>query len=380
MKKRRYSLVQRVLIKLNALLYTSVGRMADVCKRIGIAGEFSYSVEGHYGDAIDVSLPYPVNFQSADEHWFGGWKIYVTFPHDFYCAKEVSLTSDGIVLRKHLTFIKTLPHPIFRYKYGILYNLKSRLVYKSVKSDHSKKYLLLFDNWSWNNYFHWIIDALCRAELIRTNVREEFTVVLPKSSPAYLTETLKLYGYTDFEYLPERSMMKLDAVYAMNYAAWSGQQHPDVLQSMVDYVISKLGIENAVPSKRIYISRSKQFSRRVANEQALVDVLEKYGFEIHHFEGMPFAQQVALMQSATHFVTSHGANMTNLIFLPRGAKVFELLTNHKPNFCYWSVASNLKFDYYYQLCEVESADHLQIDIATLENNLRLFLSVDTRKE
>jgi len=362
------------------MLYTVVGKVADVCRRIGITGSFPYSVDGHYGDIIEVSVPYPVNFHSEDEHWFSGWKSYVTFTHDFYCAKDVSLTSDGIVLRKHLTFIKTLPHPVFRYKYGILYNLKSRIVYKHVKSDSSKKYLLLFDNWSWNNYFHWIIDSLCRAELIRTHLREEFTVVLPKASPSYLTETLKLYGYNDFEYLPERSMIKLDSVYSMNYAAWSGQQHPAVLQSMVEHVISKLGIEASIPSKRIYISRSKQYSRRVSNEHALMSVLEKYGFEVHYFEGMPFAQQVALMQSATHFVTSHGANMTNLIFLPRGATVFELLTNHKPNFCYWSVASNLHLDYYYQLCEIASADHLQVDIATFENNLRRILSVDTSKE
>lgn len=375
MKKRKFNLLQRILIKANAVTYTAVGKVADMCKRIGVSGKFPYSVSGHFGEVIEVSHPYPVNFKAEDEPLFQEWKWYQTFPHDLFVVKDTWLTSDGIVLRKHLTFIKTLPHPVFRYKYGILYNLKARLMYRKEKSNPEKKYLLLYDNWSWNNYFHWIIDALCRAELVRRNLNEKFTILLPEASPKYLTETLKHYGYTDFEYLPEGSMIKTDTLYSMNYAAWSGQQHPEILRSMVNYVKSVVSSKSPDGTNKIYVSRSRQFSRRISNENELLPILKKYGFEVHYFEGMSFADQITLMQSARYFVSSHGANMTNLIFLPERARILELLNNRKPNFCYWSVASSLQQPYYYQLCEIESADHLLVDLAAFENNLKLMLSV-----
>lgn len=405
MRKRKYNLVQRFFIKANSVLYTLVGKLVD---KTGTQQKFPYEVKGHFGDVTEVTHEYPENFQPEHKALFDEWKWYETFPHDLFFVKDVQLSSDGIVLKKHRTFIKTLPHPIFRFQFGILYNLKARFFYRRFKIDPSKNYLLLFDNWSWNNYFHWIIDALCRAELLRENVKMNFTVLLPEASPKYLTETLKLYGFTDIVYLPRRTKTKISNLYSMNYAAWSGQQHPVILKAMVDFVKGKVldsaqttGTRTVLDSassgagdvldpadsgdrtvldsartagKRIYVSRSKQFSRRVENEKELLAVLEKYGFETVYFEGMTVAEQVRTMSEARFFVTSHGANMTNLAWLPEGAKIFELLNDRKPNFCYWSVASCLGHAYYYQLCPITNADHVLVDIETFEKNLQALLN------
>lgn len=371
MRKRKYNLLQRIFIKANSVLYTMVGKLVDALTRKGWWGEFPYEVKGHFGDVIHVEHAYPENFQPGQEALFDEWKSYDTFPHDLFFAKDAWLTSDGAVLKKRWTFVKALPHPVFRFQFGMLYNWKVRLFYREFKTDPAKKYLLFYDNWSWNNYFHWIIDALCRAELVRENVKEHFTIVLPEASPKFLTETLKLYGYTDFEYLPERSRTRIAQLYAMNYAAWSGQQHPVILRRMVEFVKSKT-IADVIPEKRrrIYVSRAKQFSRRVENETEVEAVLQSFGFETIYWEGMPFAEQVRTMQSAEIFVTSHGANMTNLIFLPSGAKILELINDRKPNFCYWSVADSLGLDYYYQLCAIGAADHVRVEVEVLKKNLQ----------
>lgn len=364
------SLFYRIGLRLLSYLHLFVGKIVDALVRVGLYGKVKYSTAGHFGDVIEVTHPYPANYNPADKARFDEWKQYKTFPHDLFVTKDVLLTSDGIVLSKLRTFIPALPHPVFRYQYGLLYNLRVRLFYSRKNFPVQKKYLLVYDNWSRNNYFHWVIDSLCRLQLLHDHVKEEYTVVLPEQSPAYMTETLALYGYTDIVRLPAHSKARIPELHTMNYAAWSGQQHPAVLSGMVSFIKKQYSIEAAKPLRRMYASRSRAHSRRVANEDEVTALLREYGFEIVHFEGMSFAEQVKMMQDVSVFVSSHGANMTNLIWLPAGATILELIREPgRSNFCYWSVAASLKLEYNYQLCPIVEGDHIAVDIAALRRNI-----------
>lgn len=369
------SLSRRIRVKLLYYINLTVGKLVDFLVRIGLFGSVPYERLGHYGDVIEVTHPYPVNYNPADQTKFVGWKSYKTFPHDLFLVKDVLLSADGAVLQKHRTFIPALPHPIFRYQYGVLYNLTVRLFYSRTKIPQEKKYLLVYDNWSWNNYFHWVIDALCRIQLVHEHVKESFTIVLPETSPKYLAESLALYGFTDVIRLPKKSIARIGQLYTMNYAAWSGQQHPAILQSMIRHVKSKIPAATGAQNRRVYVSRERAYSRKVSNEAEVVQLLRKYDFEILHFEGMSFHEQVALMQNVKYFVSSHGANMTNLIWLNSDAKILELIRKDgSPNFCYWSVASSAELRYYYQLCPITAADNVQVDIALLQKNIEMLLT------
>ncbi len=367
------SLSKRIRLKLLHYINLVVGKLVDLLTRIGLWGKVPYTVLGHYGDVIEVTHAYPENYKPEDKPKFDEWKQYKTFPHDLFRVENVLLTSDGITLKKHRTFIPALPHPIFRNQYGVLYNLYVRLFYRKQNFPADKKYLLVYDNWSWNNYFHWVIDSLCRLQLMHDNVPEKFTVILPEKSPAYLTETLKLYGYNDILYLPENSKVRLPNLHVMNYAAWSGQQHPEILGKMVQFVKAKLS-PIASASRRVYVSRSRAYSRKIENEAEVVELLKSYDFEIVYFEGMKFEEQVKLMSEVNYFVTSHGANMTNVIWLPQEAQILELLRlEGRPNFCYWSIASSLRLRYNYQLSAVAGGDNIQVNIPALRKNLEAIL-------
>jgi len=369
------SLPRRILLKLLSYLQLAVGKLADGLTRIGLYGKVPYTVVSHHGDVTEVTHPYPANYNSADKEKFDEWKTYKTFPHDLFAAEDVLLTSDGIVLQKHRTFIPALPHPVFRYQYGLLYNLKVRLFYADKEFPADKQYLLVYDNWSWNNYFHWVIDSLCRVQLVHAHVQQKFTVILPEASPQYITDTLALYGFTDIVRLPQNSRARLKNLYTMNYAAWSGQQHPEVLTAMVRHIRKEIPAATGEKNRRIYVSRSHARSRKVSNEEEVVALLTQYNFEILRFEGMSFREQVALMQNVKYFVSSHGANMTNLIWLNKDARILELLRQEgRPNFCYWSVASSLGLPYYYQLCPITSADNVEVDVARLKQNLEILLA------
>ena len=367
------SLFKRIRIKLLHYINLAAGKCVDFLTKIGLYGRVPYSVIGRYGPVIEVSHPYPQNYNPDDQPKFDEWKQYKTFPHDLFLVKNVTLTSDGITLQKHRTFIPALPHPVFRNQYGVLYNLWIRLFYKKQRFPADKNYLLVFDNWSWNNYFHWVIDAMCRLQLLHDHVNGQFTVVLPEASPAYLTETLKLYGYNDILYLPKNSKVRLPDLHVMNYAAWSGQQHPVILNNMVNFVKAKFPVTEK-SNRRVYVSRSKARSRKVENEPEVIALLKAYDFEILHFEGMSFKDQVTLMSEVKYFVTSHGANMTNVIWMNKDAQILELLRMEgRPNFCYWSVASCMQLSYTYQLCPIVNKDNVRVDIPLLKRNLEFML-------
>jgi hypothetical protein len=363
------SLPRRIIRKLNHYLNLVIGKCVDALTRIGLYGKVPFTIEGSYGDVIQVTHPYPANYDTADKLRFDGWKQYQTFPHDLHRVQHVLLTSDGIVLKKLRTFIPALPHPIFRNQFGLLYNLRVRLLYTKMKAPSDRKYLLVYDNWSWNNYFHWVIDTMCRLQLVNDHVKENFTIILPKESPQYMIEILNLYGYRDIIRVPEKSAIRVSELYSMNYAAWSGQQHPEILKNMLRFTKNKIVGATVIGTRRVYVSRSKARSRRVANEAALLELLHKYNFEILHFEGMSFRDQIIQMQDVKYLVSSHGANLTNIVWLPENARVLELIRQDAPNFCYWSVASSIGLNYNYQLCTRESRDHITVDLDRFEKNL-----------
>jgi hypothetical protein len=372
----RRSLAYRIRIKLLYYINLVIGKFVDFLTRIGLFGKVPYKVVSHYGDAIEVTHFYPVNYDPADKEKFDEWKNYKTFPHDLFEVENVLLTSDGIVLQNHRTFIPALPHPVFRYQYGILYNLSVRCFYSRKQFPANKKYLLVYDNWSWNNYFHWVIDSLCRVQLLHEHVKENFTLIIPQEAPGYVTESLAYFGITDIVYLPKNSKTYLKNLYTMNYAAWSGQQHPAVLSGMVKHLLEKIPEVPGGNNRRVYVSRSRARSRKISNEHDVIALLVQLNFDVVYFEDLSFREQVALMQNTKYFVSSHGANMTNLIWMNnQNARILELLRNEgRPNFCYWSVASSLGHWYYYQLCPITAADNVEVDIAEFKRNLHQLLS------
>jgi capsular polysaccharide biosynthesis protein len=83
---------------------------------------------------------------------------------------------------------------------------------------------------------------------------------------------------------------------------------------------------------------------------------------------------------ARFFVSNHGAGLTNMLFVRGGGRVLEL--RHRAdnvNNCYFTMASALGLEYFYQTCPSDdpSGDphtaHLRVDPGALADNIRLML-------
>ena len=113
-------------------------------------------------------------------------------------------------------------------------------------------------------------------------------------------------------------------------------------------------------------------------------ILKKFGFETVASEQLSFAEQVKLFARAEVVVTPHGAGLGNLLFVPEGCKVLEILDRDYVNDHYYNLSSILGLNYYYQLCTSVNADlgepvtpghdHININPALLEASLQAMFS------
>ncbi|MGZ3885734.1 MAG: glycosyltransferase family 61 protein, partial [Bacteroidia bacterium] len=175
-----------------------------------------------------------------------------------------------------------------------------------------------------------------------------------------------------FTYLKAKDYLSAPDLLVPYYLAGSGRIHPVKFLTVRDLLVKH--VKGTVKKDRIYVSRGRQKTRRVSNEQDVINVLKEFNFEVVFFEGLSFNEQMELVRNTRVMVSSHGANLTNLMFMQPGAKVLELIRDQQPNFCYWALASVCGLDYYYQLCNIAASDHLQVHTDRLRQNLKLLLN------
>jgi capsular polysaccharide biosynthesis protein len=108
--------------------------------------------------------------------------------------------------------------------------------------------------------------------------------------------------------------------------------------------------------------------------------VRKSGFQIVHFEELSFMEQATLCSRAHFLIGNHGAGLTNMLFMASGGSVLEFRKKaDAKNNCYFSLASALGLDYFYQTCSSDTPEEdpntadIIVDVSALERNLDLML-------
>lgn len=95
----------------------------------------------------------------------------------------------------------------------------------------------------------------------------------------------------------------------------------------IDYYFESEDEVRADAFDLIYISRKDTKLRNILNEDELLPVLEKYGFKVVITGNIPFKEQIKLFKNAKAIITTHGAALTNLMFIEEGTRILELCSN-----------------------------------------------------
>jgi len=343
-----------------------------------------HQVVCHVNGPKAVKLKSPVNIDQKHNKIFD--KIeYLTRDQGIYYLNNINVTDRGIVFSGLRKFDKAIINDNVHKKYSLTYLVKVMLSYKRNRFKDDKNYLLVFDPWAAVNYYHWVIDTLPRLLIIK-NYLADSVLLLPRNAKKYMYESVSYFEPGETYEFSKHSYAAIPNLFIASPLVDSFLHDGEALLLLRKYIIDRINekilkLPEAEYNNKIYISRNNQQYRKIVNENEVCQVLNGYGFKIVSFEGMSFDEQVSLMMNAKYVVSSHGANLTNILFMPRGGKVLEFNRDTSPVLCFWSLASSIDLDYYYQLCPIfgsrnpsdNNAD-LYVNIEELQANIENMMS------
>jgi capsular polysaccharide biosynthesis protein len=195
------------------------------------------------------------------------------------------------------------------------------------------------------NVGHWLMDGVVRLSVLEAAGKADgANFIIPQMLPRNI-EPLEALGYG-----PERcagldeEYWEADCLLVPSYLSASGFIRP----WGVRWLRTRLGVEDRPAGKRrLWISRCRARYRRLANEEELLPVLERAGFEKVELEELNFRAQVDLLSQAGAVAGPHGAGMTDLLFAPRGIPVLEVFPPEFVNPVFYSMANSLDQEYYF---------------------------------
>lgn len=211
-----------------------------------------------------------------------------------------------------------------------------------------------------NNYYHWVIEALPRLELIRL-AGIPVSKYLIHCSLAFQKDLLGLAGIGKGEIVPlERGItytakrLVVPSLLNNSYSLRTGSYSHYFAKYFHPWVCGFYDrIANAATTQvdrikgpaRVFISRKHASVRRLVNEDDVVHTLRQASFQVSFLEEMSVIDQIRTFRDAEVVVAPHGAGLTNLVFGSKRLAVFELFcSNYAPNF-YWLLANEKGQDY-----------------------------------
>ena len=214
-------------------------------------------------------------------------------------------------------------------------------------------------------YFHWLLECLTRLEGLEIYVQKTGqtpVIILDKNFPKWKIESLELAGYSlDNCLLWDKQQLAVEQLVISSFRRKNGFTSPSACSWLRERVLSNLDKDNSNNQLNnnkgyIFISRTKAKSRRIVNENELLESLLPLGFIPYVLEEMSFADQVRLFSRAKIIVAPHGAGLSNMIFAQQCA-IIELFGSYI-NKCFYHLSIGLGFSYSCLYCQPQEQDIL----------------------
>jgi hypothetical protein len=366
------SIGYKITMKVKNIIDRFLWLLYLLLKYVRLIRPIKYTVAKVIAPAVTVTNPLPLIHSSKDVERLNHWATHTANELKILSFNNINVSTKGIVFKELSVSEVAIVHPLFRVTFSLRYLVG---IYLSCKKDIIKEdtpCVLIFDHWSIGNYYHWVIDTLPRLQIMGEDMAK-YKLILPYNIPLYARQSLKAFSFKEIIEIKEHHYLCIKELLIPGYTADSGWHNNIVLPELKKTILTSCRVQNKYPEK-IYASRAKQKVRRIDNETEVIGLVKEYGFSVVYFEEMSFWEQVDMMRNAKYFISSHGANVTNIFFMPEQARVLELNKDNTTNFCYYSLATVMNLSYFYQLCQKIRHDDLVVDIELFRKNIELLLS------
>ena len=225
-------------------------------------------------------------------------------------------------------------------------------------------------NYFGNAFYHWILESLPRLWLW-----QEYQHMTGQSLPVLLTHPLPEFAQQTLDILGVKDVIFWDATRAevkqlVMPMAVNGTGIPSrpILEQVSEQLIANIANLPQFDNPRIYITRKNSPKRRVINEDEVLALLEKHGFEVFALETLSLTEQIALFQQAEIVIGAHGAGFANCIH-SKNIKLLEFFEPSYINICFYRLACAFGFDYGYLVGQSQGLN-ISVDVAELESMMR----------
>lgn len=177
-----------------------------------------------------------------------------------------------------------------------------------------------------DNYFHFLFDTVGALAHIDASLLDgRRLVVFAARLKPFQREILELLGIRREQVhtqRPGRYAVSAKNVVVVDFPTRFAVVHPRTVPFLRQRLVPT--DSRPQPQKRIYLERTgtRRFPRHSRRE--LHRLLAHYGFAVVHPETLTVREQIALIADAEAIAVDAGAGASNLLFAPRGAKVFLL--------------------------------------------------------
>jgi capsular polysaccharide biosynthesis protein len=324
----------------------------------------------------------PVNLIESDNHLFEHEFIKYYYDPFFKVLTNCFMTNQLLVIKNFriLTDNKYFSTNVQIQSRRIRFKIIIRSLFKKQKISFAC--ILAIDNWS-KGYFHWMTDVLPKLISLPEKYRSH-VLLLPKEYEdlAFVPHSLQRLNFDKIYYFEKDEIIKANELIIPGIMAETGNYNDRMMSVLREQVLGSFK-NLAKQTARVFVLRNKNIPRKIINETEIVELVKKYGFTVICFEESTWNEQVELMSSCSMLIGIHGAGLTNILFMPKGASVLELRRkDDSHNNCYFSLASALELNYFYQLCEVDNenivtqVNDFLVDKVFLEKNIKAILGIE----
>lgn len=227
-------------------------------------------------------------------------------------------------------------------------------------------YVTLLARWAWE-YYHWVLDILPRLSILEKHGGiGEHRYIVPKGLRSFQRESLEILGVPG-DHLVEfdSTHWEIEHLYFPSFVGRTG--NPPAWAC--EWLRSRLMTSTAQNRhRRLYMSRRQAHSRRVANEDQLLETLPRWGFEIVLSENLSFAEQMELFSQAELVMGPHGAGLTNVLF-SEDITLVEFFEPTYVNACYYALCNSMGHEYWYLIGDRRNDSDIEVPMASLESIL-----------
>lgn len=227
----------------------------------------------------------------------------------------------------------------YQYPY-ILPHLLNRKNAKFIKS------AVLYDGSATRNLYHHLIETVCRLSILpKANIPKDIPVIVNRfvyDSPFFQYLFANSHDFRSYNWIIQESneWLQVEKLYRPKALYFDSKSW--------NFTRKLYNINKTNSNKRIFLSRDgKKFTRSLSNEAEVMNMLNKYNFELVYAEHLSISKQVELFQQTEYLVALTGMGLIQQFFMNyEKAHIIEIIPVNRLMPEYYCQAYSLGIKYY----------------------------------